>query len=202
MERDYKEEAQIFINTMGKLYEEVKKTMKAFCFNKKKPWSEDLFQDTLVKCYDSIVRNGLRDKTENGCKNYFFMSFKTNIIRETQYAYNKLRDSNIDNDIVKDLYEAYVNEFEITEEEKIKQDLYHDFILQYILKKVENNFSLIDYRLFSIKTFYQCTYKKLKSLTHITDVKKRIQNINEWLINNIDVHEVNEKFELFYNINY
>ena len=199
METDYKKKADTFIVTLGNMYGQVKKQMKAFCFNKGKPWSEDLFQDTLLKCYDSICRNGLRDTSELGCLNYFFMSFKTNIIRETQYAYNKLRDTNIDNDIIKDLYEDYCNNNLLTEEEKIKQDLYQDFILQYILTKVEENFPLVDYRLFSIKMFYKCTYKRLKELTHIKDVKKRLQTIQDWLKNNIDRHQIDDEFEKYYN---
>lgn len=187
------EQAQIFITVTGIIYNDFKKKMVGYCYNTNQPFDEDIFQDTILKCYNTIEKHGLKDLTEEGVKNYIFKSFKMNIVRETQYARNRLKDSNISSDELKDKYEEY-KQSQPTLEQKEQDDLFQDYLIHYILNKVENNFNLIDYRLFTIKLFYQCTYKKLKSLTKISDVKKRITTINNWLKENITYKEIEQSF--------
>lgn len=196
MAKDEVRDCEYFIQFIGDHYDQIKKQMRAYCFNQNKPWDEDIFQNTILKCYTTIEKQGtIKDKSDQGILNYFFMSFKTNIIREEGYAYKKYRDDNVDTPQLYELYEDYKNLFELTEDEKVLLDMYKDYAVKYILEQVEKNFSDIDYRLFSIKLYYKCTYKRLKEMTKIKDVKTRVMRINEWIKTNITKNEIQKSFD-------
>lgn len=186
---------EIFMNYIGDNYNQLKKRMKGYCFNKSIIFNEDVFQSTIIRCYDLITKNKtMKDNTPSGIENFFFMAFKTNIVRELEYAYIKNRDYNITGDALKDKYEEY-KETETTQDEKVSRDMYLDFSTKYILNLIEQNFSPVDFHLFKIKLFYTCTYKRLKELTKIKDCKNRIIKINEWVKQNITKQEINKAFE-------
>ena len=52
-----------------------------------KPIDEDVFHDTILKCVEKIRFN---DLTPQQVLNYVFISYKTNYIREQQYARNAM----------------------------------------------------------------------------------------------------------------
>ena len=187
---------EYFLDYIGKNYDEIKKRFKSYCYNKHQPWSEDIFQETIIKCHDLIKKNGeIKDKSNQGIENLFFMAFKTNIIRELEYAYVKNRDENITGEALKDKYEEYKQYNEISSEDKVLKDAFQDFSVNYILSKVEENFNTIDFRLFRIKLFYNTTYKKIKELTKIGNSKQRIVNVQKWIKDNISKEELKEAFE-------
>lgn len=191
-------DSEIFMNYIGENYKQLKKRFKAFCFDKSVPWSEDVFQTTIVRCYDAISKKGkLNDKSSYGIESFFFMAFKTNSIRELEYAYNKNRDSNFDSTNISDAYEKYKETNDIDAEEKVTNDLFNDFCIKTILDSVEENFELIDYRLFKIKTFSGYSYKKISDLTHIRDCKNRIVKVKNWVKQNISRKDLEMLFDKY-----
>lgn len=49
-------------------------------------FNEDVFHDTILKCSE---KEWPEDVTDEQLLNYLFMAYRTNLIRESQYAYNK-----------------------------------------------------------------------------------------------------------------
>lgn len=52
----------------------------------KKDFNEDVFHDTILKCSE---KEWSEDVTDEDLLNYLFMAYRTNLIREGQYACNK-----------------------------------------------------------------------------------------------------------------
>ena len=189
-------DAKLFINYINDNYQELYNSFLAFCNNKSYKFDPDIFQDTIIKCYNLIDKQGyLKDKTEQGIKNYFFMAFKQNILRESQYARNQKRDNNIIN--LSSANEAYQSS-KLTQEEKLKSDLYKDFATLYLLKQVEDNFDAEHFYLFRLKTFTNMTYAKLAEHTGIKGVRQKVVNVKNFLKNNIKQEDIRKEFDDIY----
>ena len=171
----YKQQADKFLKWINKNYEEQKSKLKAFCNDKKYEWNEDIFADTYLKIYEKIMKYGT--------------------VREKQYARNQKRDGNIIN--ISGAYEAYLNST-ITQEEKLKSDLYKDFATLYLLHKAEQQFDEESFYLFKIKTFEKITYKQLQERTGIKGVRQKVVNVKNWLKDNVKQPEVKEEFDNIY----
>lgn len=189
-------DAKLFINYINDNYQELYNSFLAFCNNKSYKFDPDIFQDTIIKCYNLIDKQGyLKDKTEQGIKNYFFMAFKQNILRESQYARNLKRDNNIIN--LSSANERYQNS-KLTQEEKLKSDLYKDFATLYLLKQVEDNFDAEHFYLFRLKTFTNMTYAKLAEKTGIKGVRQKVVDVKNWLKNNVKQDDIRKEFDDIY----
>lgn len=186
----------IFISYINSHYEELYGRFKAFCLDKKYEFDEDIFQDTILKCYKLIERKGLEDLSDKGIENYFFMSFKQNLQREKQYARNQKRDGN-----VIDLSGAYSEYLEtlLTQREKLKADLYKDYACLYLLSKAEEHFDYEHFYLFRLKTFDKnMTYQKLQDKTGLKGVRQKVVDVKNWLKQNVKQSEVKREFEAIY----
>lgn len=189
-------DAKLFINYINDNYQELYNSFLAFCNNKSYKFDPDIFQDTIIKCYNLIDKQGyLKDKTPQGIKNYFFMSFKQNILRESQYARNLKRDNNIIN--LSSANEAYQNS-KLTQEEKLKSDLKKDFYTIYLLHKVEDNFDAEHFYLFRLKTFTNMTYAKLAEYTGMKGVRQKVVTVKNWLKENVSKKEIENEFQNIY----
>lgn len=189
-------DAKLFINYINDHYNELYNSFLAFCNDKNYKFDADIFQDTILKCYSFIEKQGyMKDKTEQGIKNYFFMAFKQNILRESQYARNQKRDNNIIN--LSSANEAYQNS-KLTQEEKLKSDLYKDFSALYLLKQVEDNFDAEHFYLFRLKTFTNMTYAKLAEHTGIKGVRQKVVNVKNFLKNNVKQEDIRKEFDDIY----
>jgi RNA polymerase sigma factor (sigma-70 family) len=189
-------DAKLFINYINDHYNELYNSFLAFCNDKNYKFDADIFQDTIIKCYNLIDKQGyMKYKTEQGIKNYFFMSFKQNILRESQYARNQKRDNNIIN--LSSANEAYQNS-KLTQEEKLKSDLYKDFATLYLLKQVEDNFDAEHFYLFRLKTFTNMTYAKLAEKTGIKGVRQKVVNVKNFLKNNVKQEDIRKEFDDIY----
>ena len=189
----------IFIRHISEHYGELKAKYKTFCGQNNYAWDEDIFSDTILKCYDAIAKKGeLNDKTDQGIQNYFFISFKMNIKREGQYARNMKRDLNVTSDNINDVYEEWYNENHTTSRQKLLSDLWKDFSTLYIMSVVEENFPAEDFYLFRLKTLCCYTYKQLQDMTQEKRVRQRIVNIKNWLKLNVKKDDVKEVFNEMY----
>ena len=189
-------DAILFINYINDHYQEIYNSFLAFCNNKNYKFDADIFQDTILKCYKLIEKQGyLKDTSEKGMKNYFFMAFKQNLQRESQYARNQKRDGNVVN--LQQMNERYQSS-KLTEQEKLKSDLYKDFATLYLLKKVEEHFDGEHFYLFRMKTFTNMTYAKLSEHTGIKGVRQKVVDVKNWLKQNVKQEDIRKEFDAIY----
>lgn len=190
-------DAQLFINTINDNYEEIKQELTNYCDSVSKTFDEDIFQDTILKCYLLIEKQGeMKDPSYQGIKNYLFMSFKINMNREKQYARNQKRDDNISD--LNDVYERYSSQ-KLTEQEKLKSDLYKDFAALYLFHKVEQNFDGEHFYLFRLKTFDKnMTYQRLAEKTGIKSVRQKVVDVKNWLKENVRQEDIRKEFDSIY----
>lgn len=190
-------DATMFINYINDHYDELKNRFKAFCNDKKYKFDIDIFQDTIIKCYTLIEKQGyLKDTSDKGIENYFFMSFKQNLQREKQYARNQKRDSNITD--IDAANEDFSNKNKLTTNDKLLSDLYKDFATLYLIMQVENNFDEEHFYLFKLKTFTNLTYAQLAKKTNMKGVRQKVITVKNWLKENIKKEDIKKAFEIEY----
>ena len=189
----------LFINYINQHYDELKAKYKAFCGLNGYNWDEDIYSDTILKCYDAIAKKGhLNDTTSQGIENYMFISFKLNIKREGQYARNMKRDLNITSDNINGIYEEWYNDNNTTSRTKLLTDLWKDFSTLYIMNEVESNFPPEDFYLFKLKTLCNMTYKEVQEKTNEKRIRQRIVDIKNWLKANVKKEDVKTAFYEIY----
>ena len=192
-EPQYKDVADKWLQYIGTIYEEYR--MKYFKMATQLNYNvnEDMLNDTILACYNSIARNNLSDTTEQGMRNYLFRAFKVNLNAISNYDKRK--------DVVDDLSalaEQYENQGEATYN-KIKKHLFEDYSVIYLLNKVENNFDTITFNVFRLKTMIEkCTYQKLRDITKVRDCKKRVVKVMKWIRENITEKEILTNFKKQY----
>ena len=189
-----------FISHISQHYDELKRKFTKACRDLQLTLTDDLYQDTILKCYESIQRKGkLNDTTEYGMECYFFQSLKMNIKRETQYARNQKRDANVTSDNIHTLYEDWSNNNKTTSREKLLSDLYKDFAVLYICKMVEMNFDEEHFYLFRVKYLVpEMTYKKLAETSKLKKVRQKVAEVKQWLKDNITKEEIKKEFNEIY----
>lgn len=190
------EDAVKFINTVNDNYSTIKKELQSYCDSVGQSFDEDIFQDTILKCYTLIEKNGeMKDSSYQGCKNFMFQAFKRNLKREQQYARNQKRDGNVTN--LSKHNEVYLNS-KLTQEEKLKSDLYKDFATLYLMKKVEEQFDDEHFYLFRLKTFTNMTYAQLAEKTGIKGCRQKVVDVKNWLKDNVKQQEIKDEFDEIY----
>ena len=187
-EPQYKDVADKWLQYIGTIYEEYR--MKYFKMANSLNYNvnEDMLNDTILACYNSIARNNLQDTSPQGMRNYLFRAFKVNLNAVSNYDKRK--------DIVDDLSalaEQYENQGEATYN-LIKKQLFDDYSLIYILEQVENNFDTITFHCFRLKTMLHCTYQRLREITKVKDCKKRVVKVNKWLRENMTRQDIYNAF--------
>lgn len=185
----FREVADKWLSVISTVYDEYRKKYLKLANDLKYTVDEDIINNTILACYDSISRNGLKDTSLQGCKNYLFRAFKCNLNAVSNY--NKRKDTTDD---LNGLVEQYESQGEATYV-KTKKQLFDDYSLIYILNKVEENFDNISFHCFRLKTMIEkCTYQKLRDITKVKDCKKRVVKINKWLRENMTKQEIYEAF--------
>ena len=192
-EPQYTDVADKWLQYIGTIYEEYRMEYLKMANDLKYKVSEDMLNDTILACYNSIARNNLSDTTEQGMRNYLFRAFKINLNAVSNYDKRK--------DVVDDLTalaEQYENQGEATYT-KIKKQVFEDYSVIYLLNKVENNFDTITFNVFRLKTMIEkCTYQKLRDITKVRDCKKRVVKVMKWVRNNITKKEILTNFKKTY----
>lgn len=192
-------DATKFINYINDHYDLLKNRYRRFCSEKHYDWDDDIFGDTIVKCYDAIERKGgLNDHTDQGIEDYFFRSFKQNLQREKQYCRVAKRDYNVTTDEVNQLYEDKYNRDNDSSLIKLKNDLYIDFATLYIMQRVEQEFDGEHFLLFRLKTLCNLTYRQLQDKTRLRGVRQKFLTVKNWVKTNVTKQEVNDAFYQMY----
>ena len=192
-EPQYKDVADKWLQYIGTIYEEYRMKYFKMANDLNYNVNEDMLNDTILACYNSIARNNLSDTTEQGMRNYLFRAFKVNLNAISNYDKRK--------DVVDDLT-ALAEQYEFQGEatyNKIKKQLIEDYALIYILEQVENNFDTISFNVFRLKTMLEkCTYQKLRDITKVRDCKKRVVKVMKWIRENINEKEILTNFKKNY----
>lgn len=189
----------LFINHINNHYDELYYKYRQFCKEKQYDWNEDIFQDTILKCYEAIAKKGkLQDTTNQGIENYFFKSFKMNIQREKQYARNQKRDLNYTSEKISSAYEDWYNANKEDSRTKLVSDLYKDFATLYIMTVVEENFTNDYFYLFKLKQLCGYTYKQLYEKTQIKGARQKVLDVKTWLKASVTKEEINKAFQTMY----
>ena len=192
-EPQYKDVADKWLQYIGTIYEEYRMKYFKMANDLNYKVSEDMLNDTILACYNSIARNNLSDTTEQGMRNYLFRAFKVNLNAKSTYDKRK--------GVVDDLsalVEQYENQGEATYN-KIKKQLLEDYSVIYLLNKVEDNFDTITFNVFRLKTMLEkCTYQKLRDITKVRDCKKRVVKVMKWIRENITEKEILTNFKKTY----
>ena len=190
---------ETFIRHINDNYGRLQGRYMKFCHEKHYQFDEDIFSDTIIKCYDTIKRKGrLDDNTPEGIENYFFKSFKINLQREKQYSRNAKRDLNL-TDTIEELYEDYYNSTNMTSDEKITNDLWKDFATLYIMMAVEQQFDHEHVHLFQLKMLCNLTYRELAEKTNSKGVRNKVLAVKQWVKDNITKEEIKKAFDEQYN---
>lgn len=189
-------DAELFMQHISSIYDELKHKMIGYCSTQKLTFDEDVFSDTIVKCYDTIQKQGkLIDNSPKGIENYFFQSFYRNIKREKQYSRNKYRDNT--SDLFGD-YERYNEQHNLSQDEKIRQDCYKDFAIIYMMKKAEEHFDDEYFHLFNLKMLGDLTYKELQEkCPNAKAIRQKVVEVKNYLKDNVTKDEIQKAFNEF-----
>ena len=192
---DKSEQSSRFLKFANDHYEDYKKKWAKYLYDKQVDFDEDVFSETVLKVYDYINTNGIKDDSDSGLANYWFKSFNTNIKREKQYSRNVNRDKNID--ATEELSKEMNGEDEL--KLKIRRHVYEDWSIVYILRLVEDNFDSISFHCFRLYYILdKMTYSKLREITKVPDSKKRVVTIKNWLKENLTKQKMEKEFSKYY----
>ena len=192
---DNSEKAKRFLQFVNDNYNNLKKKWAKYLIDKQIDFDEDVYSDTILKVFDYINTNGIKDDSESGFANYFFRAFNINIKREKQYSRNVNRDKNID--ATEELSKEMNGEYEL--QLKIRRHIFEDWSIVYILRLVEDNFDSISFHCFRLYYILdKMTYSKLREITKVPDSKKRVVTIKNWLKDNLTKQKMEKEFSKYY----
>ena len=154
--------AKEFLEMAGRLYEQ-NKTKWSHIVDE---FDEDVYSDTILKVYESILKG---TDTEGDLQGYWFRSFKNNL--------NKIHKQ----DIIKEDVEKTLNN---KEDEINNINLYYSTISN-ILFKARHKFDRKTFEVFRMYLLCGMSYEQLDVITGV-DSKERISRVRRWLNDNKD----------------
>ena len=147
--------ADEFLKFSGEHYNELKKKWSARLKKQGLKFSEDIYNDTIIKVYDHLNKEEYTGDIEG----YLYKSFLQNSKRDMEYSYHK-RDDDVDVfDYLKDLPVEDRGIMLCDIEDKIKP-----------LNDTDKHILLIYY-------LTDTTYKELEELTGIKDIRYKLKTI-------------------------
>lgn len=191
---EYKVAADKFLKWFSGKYMDLKRKYFKLCVEKKWTFDEDVFSDTYLKVYESILKRGIKDDSEKGFENYLFMAFRNNTLNEKRRWNIKYRDNDFDTEKLSSTYEKWYNRTHDSEKKKIVSDMFNDFSILYIMTLVEDNFDDEHFYLFRIKTMCNMKYKELAQKTNILSARLKVIEVIKWLKENVTKEEIKAAF--------
>lgn len=154
--------AKEFLELSGRLYTTNKEKWKKMVDG----FDEDVYNDTILNVYDSILKGA---DTQGDLNGYWFKSFKNNLNRNKDYSHKKKRD---DTDVIELLKDK--------EYEENNVNLYYSTISD-ILLKVKHKFDRKTFEVFRMYLLCDMSYEQLNSITGLCDCKERISRVKKWI---------------------
>lgn len=186
-----------FLNHVNDNYQRLVNTALLMFNNSKKKieFSPDIFQDTIIKCYERLkIKQSMKDDSSKGMDNYFLKSLFLNTLCEKRYAYIKKRNCNVD---VNDMLSQKDNGDD-KRHSKLVNDLYVDFSVLYILMKIEDHFDQEHFYLYRLKAICNLTYKQICERTKVKGARNMILEVQTWIKDNIKKEEIDKLFQELY----
>ena len=188
---EYTETADLFMKIAGENYEDWKKMAFKYAKQNYRPADEDMFQNCLIKCFESIARNNLTDTSVRGCCSYFLKAFIQHTISPDSYT--QRWDSSLEDDDIASNLTRYQSE-EPSTYHKTKQQLFDDYSTIWTMDLVESHFDSVTFHCFRLKHLAPCTYERLREITKVRDCKRRVIKVMNWLRENVTRQQIYEAF--------
>lgn len=160
--------ANDFLIQSGEMYEANKKKWKKILKDKGFEFSEDIYNDSIIKTYDAIRK---REVDTTDYMGYWYQTFINNTKRDKQYARNKV-DSSDAKVVLKE-----------KEDKENEVNLYYSTISS-ILLKVRKKFDRKTFEAYRMYLLCDMSYEQLNILTGMNDCKLRINKVRKWLNDN------------------
>lgn len=193
-------DAEIFIQYINDNYDKLKWKYFRLCKEKQMDWDEDIYQETILRCFETIKKNGkMQSTTPYGIESYFFKAFQNNVRNEKRYCRERLRDRNITSDNINEVYEEWFNNNFESSRTKIINCLFKDFSILYIMATVEQNFDANHFYLYRMKTLVpNITYKKLREMTGDKDSRNKVIEVSRFVKENVKKEDIKKAFQEIY----
>lgn len=180
------EKARDFLNYVAKNEKELKYIL-AKNVTYDKDIFDDVFNDTIIKVYNSILKNG----TEvSDYKNYFYISLKWQYVlqhnRHTKYKNSSVRDYFDNNDLIEE---------ETDEEERFEKIVDTiEIIKNEIKEKYGEWYTTVFFEYYTCKATEGCSYKKLaaKLGTTIKQIQMVIKEIKQFVAEDENINKLKE----------
>lgn len=150
--------ADDFLTYSGQYYDTNKKKWAARLKKLGYQFSEDIYNDTILKVYDYLSKI----EKDMDIEAFWYQAFLTNTKREAKYYYHN-RDDSID--VLK-----YLDEFPTDDKPLLLEDI------QDVLQSMEDN---KNFHLFFIYYMTDTTYAELEELTGVKDIRYKIKSIGK-----------------------
>lgn len=160
--------ANEFLTKAGELYENNKRKWSKIIKDKGYDFSEDIYNDSIIKTYDAIIKKEIDTTDYLG---YWYKTFINNTKRDEKYARNQI----VDNEDVFDILKG-------KEDEESKINVYISAISN-ILLLVRKQFDRKTFETFRMYLLCGMSYEQLDNLTG-TDSKLKISKVRKWLNDN------------------
>ena len=163
--------AKEFLEQSGRLYETNKKKWKSHLKDKGLVFSEDIYNDSIVKTYEAI----LKKEVDADYIGYWYTTFLNNTKRQTQYSHTKKKED--------------IDPFEVLKEKEYEEsniNLYYSTI-SVILSKVKDKFDRKTFEVYRMYLLCNMSYEQLNSLTGLHDCKERISKVRKWINDKIKI---------------
>ena len=190
---DNKERADQFLKDISPKLKEYEYKWRTYFKEISLSFDIDVLNETVIKCYDTISRLGLKEGQKESL-NYLFKAFKMNSIRELQYARNKNREEVEDVGL---LHEQFMNS-QKSADYKIVYDLWTEFQFNYITRQVELYFDKSAFYLFKLKYILQLEDDKIRKKSRNQNWKKDLKDIVKWLKANVKKEDIIREFNQKY----
>lgn len=164
--------------------------------NKKRKlvFDKDIFQDTIIRCYNNIkAKHKMADESPHGMDCYFLKALYLNHIEKERYAWYKNRS-----DVDVNFAISSTGEYSDGIYSKLLKDLKEDFSILYIMRQVEAHFDAEHFYLYRLKTLCEMTYKEICNKTQIKGARNKILEVSQWIKNNIKKEDVDNEFNELY----
>ena len=162
--------AKEFLEQSGRLYETNKRKWKTLLKDKGLEFSEDIYNDSIVKTYEAI----LKKEVDGDYMGYWYTTFLNNSKRDVKYSYHKRED---------------VDVFDVLKEKEYEEsnvNLYYSTI-SVILSKVKKQFDRKTFEVYRMYLLCNMSYEQLNSLTGLHDCKERISKVRKWINDKIKI---------------
>lgn len=185
------EQIKSFYSLLSNNYNDLKKKYKQFCFLNGLTYSDDVLHSTILKVVEMVNKKGLSASNDKDIENYLFKAFKLNTYQDFQQDQKKRVDDNI-------------NPFDLNIEDVEYDESHYNYARLasvYILQKVKEEFGELTAAIWRLRYIVrlngnELNYKKIKELTKIQDVRKRIVEVNRWVKNNIKKEDIDNAIKL------